>query len=73
MKNEHISAKEPTALVKAKPKMTNLNNSSFNKGFRDTPRIKAEKTKPIPMPAPPKPNVEIPTPIFCEACNKKQK
>lgn len=69
IRNAIIRANKAIASVRAKPRMANLNKSSFNVGFLDTPSIKAANIKPIPIPAPARPNVDIPAPIFCEACS----
>jgi hypothetical protein len=55
------------ASVKAKPKIATLNKSCLNEGFLEIPRIKEPKTVPIPAPAPAKPIVAKPPPIFLAA------
>lgn len=72
IKNATIKENKAIASVNANPKIANLNKSSFNCGFLDTPRIKDPKTKPIPIPAPASPDVDKPAPIFCAACNNIQ-
>ena len=62
-------AKRAIASVNANPKIAKRNKSSFKFGFLETPIIKDAKIKPIPIPAPAKPNVDNPAPIFCAACN----
>ena len=57
------------ASVKANPKIAILNNSSFKEGFRAIPTTRAAKTLPIPTPAPAKPMVANPAPIYLAACN----
>ncbi len=67
IKKEIISANRAIASVKANPKIAALNKSSFNKGFLAIPEIKAAKIRPIPIPAPARPQVDRPAPIFCAA------
>jgi hypothetical protein len=38
-------------------------------GFLAVAKIKDPKINPIPIPAPAKPDVDNPTPIYCAACN----
>lgn len=57
------------ASVKANPKIANLNRSSFRFGFLEIPKINDAKISPIPIPAPARPAVESPAPIFCADCN----
>lgn len=61
-KNTIISTKSAMASVKANPRIAILNNSSFNEGFLEIPKIRALKITPIPIPAPVKPIVAIPAP-----------
>ena len=58
------------ASVRAKPKIANLNNSSFKEGFLDIPKTRAPKTVPIPTPAPANPMVANPAPKNLADCNK---
>ena len=51
--------------------MANLNMSSFKLGFLETPKTNDPKIKPIPIPAPARPKVESPIPIFCEEKKKE--
>ena len=69
IKKAIIKANRAIASVKAKPKIANRNNSSFIAGLREVPKIREAKINPIPTPAPAKPKVDSPAPIFCEACN----
>ena len=59
-----IRANRAIASVKAKPNIANFNKSSFKVGLREIPLIKEEKIRPIPTPAPAKPKVDNPAPIF---------
>ena len=69
IKKAIINAKRAIASVNAKPKMANLNNSSFKEGFLEVPSTNAPNTVPIPTPAPAKPIVANPAPINLAACN----
>lgn len=69
IKNAIIKANNAIASVKAKPKIAKRNKSSFTNGLRPDAIINDAKIKPIPIPAPAKPNVDNPAPIFCAACN----
>ena len=64
-----ISAKRAIASVKANPKIAILKSSSFKDGFLEIPITKAPNTVPIPTPAPAKPIVASPAPIYFAACN----
>ena len=57
-----IKANRAIASVKAKPKILNLNNVCSREGLRDTARIRALKTFPIPIPTPAKLIVASPAP-----------
>lgn len=69
IKKEIIKANKAMASVSANPKIAVLNKSSFNKGFLAIPEIRDAKIRPIPTPAPARPNVDRPAPIFCAACS----
>ena len=64
-----INANNAIASVNANPKIATLNNSSFNDGFLEIPKIKAPKTVPIPTPAPANPIVANPAPTNLADCN----
>ena len=65
-KNAIIKANRAIASVSAKPSIANFNRSSFSVGLREIPLIKEAKISPIPTPAPAKPKVDNPAPIFWE-------
>ena len=62
--NATMSANNPVASAKAKPKMAYANNCPLMLGLRATPVIKAPKTVPIPTPAPARPIVARPVPML---------
>lgn len=64
-----ISANRAMASVNANPKIAILKSSSFKDGFLEIPITKAPNTVPIPTPAPAKPIVANPAPIYFAACN----
>ena len=64
IKKEIINANKAIASVKAKPKIAVLNRSSFKSGFLEIPEINEAKIRPIPTPAPARPKVDNPAPIF---------
>ncbi len=66
IKKDIISAKRPTASVRAKPKIAFRNNSFLIPGFLETPSINEPNTTPTPAPAPTKPIVARPAPINFE-------
>ena len=68
IKKANINENKAIASVKANPKIAALKRSFFNVGFLAIPRINAEKTNPIPNPAPVSPVVASPAPIFCADC-----
>ena len=55
------------ASVKAKPEIANLNNSCLKDGFLEIPIVREPETVPIPTPAPTKPILATPPPIFFAA------
>ena len=69
IKKAIIKENNAIASVKAKPKIANLNNSSFKDGFLEIPITKEPKTVPIPTPAPANPIVANPAPINLADCN----
>ena len=64
IKKEIIKANKAIASVNAKPKIAVLNKSSFKRGFLEIPAISEAKIRPIPTPAPARPKVDNPAPIF---------
>lgn len=52
------------ASVRAKPNIANRKSSFLIEGLRAVPTINEAKIKPIPIPAPQRPNVDNPAPIF---------
>ena len=68
-KNATISANRPVASAKAKPRIAYENNCEPTLGFLAVPEIKAEKIKPIPAPAPIKPEHARPAPMYLAAAN----
>lgn len=64
-----IRAKSPVASDKANPRMAYANNCGLNAGFLDVAVIKPENTIPIPTPAPAKPIVANPAPMYFAAAN----
>ena len=64
IKKEIIKANKAIASVNAKPKIAVLNRSSFKRGFLEIPAISEAKIRPIPTPAPARPKVDNPAPIF---------
>lgn len=67
IKKEIISANKAIASVNANPKIAVLNKSSFSNGFLAIPEIREAKIRPMPTPAPARPKVDRPAPIFCAA------
>lgn len=63
-RNAIISENNPSASVKANPKIAYENKSDLIEGFLDVPLIKAAKTIPTPIPAPANPIVVSPAPII---------
>lgn len=72
IKNDIIKANRPVASEKAKPNIAYENNCPLKDGFLATPKIRAPKTVPIPIPAPIKPVVARPVPINLAASNIKK-
>ena len=69
IKNAIIKENKAIASVSAKPSIAVLNKSLFKFGFLEIPINNAANIIPIPTPAPAKPKVAKPAPIFCAACN----
>ena len=67
IKNAIINAKSAIASVKANPKIAYLKRSSFKEGFLAKASNREPKIAPIPTPAPAKPKVDRPAPIFFAA------
>ena len=63
IKNDNIILNKPIASTKENPKIVKENNEDLKEGFLAVPLIKAANTKPIPNPAPVKPDDANPAPI----------
>lgn len=72
-KNAIINENNPVASAKANPRIAKLNNWPLIWGFLAVEEIKEEKIKPIPIPAPIKPEQAKPAPIYFAAANKAKK
>ena len=66
-KNAIIKENNPVASAKAKPNIAYENNCDLICGFLAVEAIKEEKIKPIPAPAPIKPEQANPAPIYLAA------
>ena len=64
-----IKENKPVASARAKPKIAKLNNCPLICGFLAVEAISAEKIKPIPAPAPIKPEQANPAPKYLAAAN----
>lgn len=64
-----IKENKPVASAKAKPKIAKLNNWLLIWGFLAVEAINEEKIKPIPAPAPIKPEQAKPAPMYFAAAN----
>ena len=61
--------KRPTASVREKPNIANVNKSDLNDGFLAVAFTKLPNITPAPIAAPVNPIVAIPAPINFDACN----
>jgi len=69
IKKAIIKENNPVASAKANPKIAKLNNCPLIWGFLAVEAINDEKIKPIPAPAPIKPEQAKPAPIYFAAAN----